>query len=52
MDAILSFRSLLSDLIGKVETNKSYRKSDTLQVLRLLKNYDLLKDPQLDLFKR
>jgi hypothetical protein len=52
VDAILSFRSLLGDLIGKVEVNKSYRKSDTLQVLRILKNYDLLKDPQLDLFKR
>jgi hypothetical protein len=52
VDAILSFRSLLTDLIEKVEVNKSYRKSDTLQVLRLLKNYDLLKDPQLDLFKR
>lgn len=52
VDAILSFRSLLSDLISKVEVNKSYRKSDTLQVMRLLKNYDLLKDPQLDLFKR
>ena len=52
VDAILSFRSLLIDLIDKVEINKSYRKSDTLQVLRLLKNYDLLKDPQLDLFKR
>ena len=52
VDAILSFRSLLIDLIEKVEVNKSYRKSDTLQVLRLLKNYELLKDPQLDLFKR
>ncbi|MBK8478893.1 MAG: hypothetical protein IPL39_22185 [Opitutaceae bacterium] len=52
VDAILSFRSLLGDLISKVEINKSYRKSDTLQVMRILKNYDLLKDPQLDLFKR
>lgn len=52
VDAILSFRSLLMDLIDKIEVNKSYRKSDTLQVMRILKNYDLLKDPQLDLFKR
>ena len=52
VDAILSFRSLLGDLISKVEINKSYRKSDTLQMMRILKNYDLLKDPQLDLFKR
>jgi hypothetical protein len=52
IDAILSFRSMLTDLIAKVEVNKSYRKSDTLQVIRLLKNYDLLKEAQLDLFKR
>ena len=49
VDGILSFRSLLSDLIDSVETNRSYGKSDTLQVIRLLKNYDLLRDPQMDL---
>lgn len=52
VDAIVSFRTILIDLVEKVEVNKSYRKSDTLQVIRLLKNYDLLKDTQLDLFKR
>lgn len=52
IDAIVSFRTILIDLVEKVEVNKSYRKSDTLQVMRLLKNYDLLKDTQLDLFKR
>jgi hypothetical protein len=35
--------------IDRVEINKSYGKSDTLQVIRILKNYDLLKDAQLDL---
>jgi hypothetical protein len=49
VDAIISFRSMLFDLIDSVETNLSYGKSDTLQVIRVLKNYDLLKDPQLDL---
>ncbi len=49
VDAIISFRAMLSDLIEKVEVNRSYGKSDTLQVIRLLKNYDLLKDAQLDL---
>ncbi|HUG12661.1 MAG TPA: hypothetical protein VMM36_16725 [Opitutaceae bacterium] len=52
VDAIISFRSILVDLIAKVESNKSYKKSDTLQVLRILKNYDLLRDTQMDLFKR
>src|SRR5690606_35502336 len=47
VDAIISFRAMLLDLIDKVETNRNYRKSDTLQVIRILKNYDLLRDPQL-----
>jgi hypothetical protein len=49
VDAIVSFRAMLLDIIDKVEINKNYRKSDTLQVMRILKNYDLLKDAQLDL---
>lgn len=49
VDGILSFRSMLLDLIDSVETNRSYGKSDTLQVIRVLKNYELLRDPQLDL---
>jgi hypothetical protein len=32
-----------------VEVNRIYRKSDTLEVLRILKNYELLRDPQFDL---
>ena len=49
VDAIISFRSMLLDLIDKIEINRSYGKSDALQVMRILKNYDLLKDTQLDL---
>ena len=49
VDAIISFRSMLLDLIEKTETNRNYGKSDTLQVIRILKNYDLLKDAQMDL---
>ncbi|PAW61014.1 MAG: hypothetical protein B9S34_16610 [Opitutia bacterium Tous-C1TDCM] len=49
VDAIISFRAMLLDLIEKIEINQNYSKSDTLQVIRLLKNYDLLQDPQLDL---
>jgi hypothetical protein len=48
VDAIVSFRAMLIDLIDKVETNRSYGKSDALQMIRILKNYDLLKDTQLD----
>jgi hypothetical protein len=49
VDGILSFRAILLDLIDRVEVNRSYRKSDTLEVLRILKNYDLLREPQMDL---
>ncbi|MDP0499993.1 MAG: hypothetical protein Q7P63_07815 [Verrucomicrobiota bacterium JB022] len=51
VDGIISFRSMLWDLIQKVEANRNYSKSDLLQILRILKNYDLIKDPQLGLFK-
>jgi hypothetical protein len=49
VDGIISFRAMLLDLIEKIEANRNYGKSDTLQVIRVLKNYDLLKDAQLDL---
>ncbi|MEO6874434.1 MAG: hypothetical protein ABI222_06390 [Opitutaceae bacterium] len=50
IDAIISFRSMLLDILDKIEINQNYSKSDTLQVMRILKNYDLLKDTQLDMF--
>jgi hypothetical protein len=49
VDGIISFRAMLLDIIEKIESNRNYGKSDTLQVIRVLKNYDLLKDAQLDL---
>jgi hypothetical protein len=49
VDAIISFRAMLMDLLDKIEINQNYAKSDTLQVMRILKNYDLLKEPQMDL---
>jgi len=51
VDAALPFATVLSDLIRRVEINRDYHKSDLLQTLRILKNYDLLRDPQLELFK-
>ena len=50
IDAIISFRAMLLDILDKIEINQNYSKSDTLQVMRILKNYDLLKDAQLDMF--
>lgn len=51
LDAALSFRTMLADLVTNVEPNRNYQKSDLLQLLRILKNYDFFKEPQLDLFK-
>jgi len=50
IDGVLSFRTILLELLAGVDTNKNYEKSDLLQILRILKNYDLLKAPQLELF--
>lgn len=50
IDGVLSFRTILLELLESVDINKNYEKSDLLQVLRIIKNYDLLKPPQLELF--
>lgn len=52
VDGIISFRTMLLDIIQKIEVNRSYQKSDFLQILRVLKNYDLIKDTQMALFDR
>ncbi len=51
IDAVIPFRTMLADLVGRVEVNRNYQKSDLLQIIRILKNYDFFKDPQLELFK-
>lgn len=51
IDGIISFRAMLADLIAQIEVNRNYQKSDLLQVIRILKNYDFFKEPQLELFK-
>jgi hypothetical protein len=49
VDGVISFRPILRELIATVHTNRNYQKSDLLQILRLLKNYDLLREPQMEL---
>ena len=51
VDAVIPFHTILRDLIDGVEPNRNYQKSDLLQILRILKNYDFFKEPQLDLFR-
>ncbi len=51
IDAVIPFHTMLADLIKETEVNRNYQKSDLLQLIRILKNYDLFKEPQLELFK-
>lgn len=51
VDAVIPFRTMLADLIDRIEVNRNYQKSDLLQVIRILKNYKFLREPQLELFK-
>lgn len=51
IDAVIPFHVMLRDLIAGIEVNRNYQKSDLLQMMRILKNYDFFKEPQLELFK-
>ena len=52
VNGTLSFRTILRELVARVDTTKNYEKSDLLQILRIIKNYDLLKDPQMEFFAK
>ena len=51
IDAVIPFGTMLGDLIDRVEINRNYQKSDLLQIVRILKNYDFFKERQMELFK-
>jgi hypothetical protein len=51
IDAVIPFRTMLTEIIEKTETNRNYQKSDLLQVVRILKNYEFFREPQMELFK-
>ncbi|MDK2857413.1 MAG: hypothetical protein PWQ29_579 [Verrucomicrobiota bacterium] len=52
VDGVLSFRTMLLELIEKTDVSKNYEKSDLLQILRILKTYNLLKEAQLEFFEK
>lgn len=52
VDAVILFPTMLRELVRGIEVSKNYEKSDLLQTLRILKNYDLLRDEQLELFRK
>ena len=41
---------LLAEWIERVDVNRNDEKLDVLQVIRLLKNHDFVKDTQIDFF--
>lgn len=51
IDGILAFPTMLSEIVRRVDDRKNYDKSDLLQIIKLLKRYDFIKDDQLELFK-
>lgn len=51
IDGVLLFPTMLLELAAYVDVNKNYEKSDLLQILRILKAYNLLQNAQLELFK-
>jgi hypothetical protein len=51
VDAVIPFHTMLADLVSQTQVNRNYQKSDLLQIIRILKNYDFMREPQLELFK-
>jgi hypothetical protein len=50
IDGVILFRPMLLELVERIDVKKTYEKSDLLQILRILKNYGLLRSGQMDLF--
>lgn len=50
VDGIITFSTILENVLRNVEVNHSYQKSDLLQLMRVLKIYDMVKEPQMNLF--
>jgi len=48
VDGILSFKSILLDIIDRVDTRNIYPGSNLLQLVRTLKTFDLVKDSQMN----
>jgi hypothetical protein len=48
VDGILSFKTMLLDIIDRVDTRQVYPKSQLLQFVRTLKTFDLIKDSQMN----
>jgi len=52
VSGVVLFRDILMELLSDIDVKHNYEKSDIMQILRILKNYGLLRDPQMELFAR
>jgi hypothetical protein len=52
IDHAIEFSTILKDLITHVQINYNYTESDTLQLVRLMKRYGLIKDLQMEFLFR
>lgn len=50
IDGVIAFSTILEDWLRHVEVNHSYHKSKLLQLVRVLKVYDMVQSPQMRLF--
>ena len=51
IDGIITYSTILESLLRQVQANNIYEKSDLLQLMRILKIYNMVKDPQMTLFQ-
>lgn len=50
IDGIITFQTVLENMLRLLEVNHNYQKSELLQLMRLLKVYDMVKPPQMEIF--
>lgn len=52
VDGVVLFPTMVRELATSLETTNNYEKSDVLQMLRIVKNYDLFREDQLEFFRK
>jgi hypothetical protein len=51
IDGIITFQTILENMVRLIDPNNNYQKSELLQLMRLLKVYDMIKPPQMEFFE-
>lgn len=52
IDGVISLETIFLEIAAGLDASKNYEKSIVLQLMRLLKHYDMIKEPQMDLFEK